>query len=194
VQVRGKAMAEATKLRPQTMLSVAGLALDTVKALCKEQHVGGEVCQVVNYLFPKGFACAGTQQAIEKLQVAVEKAGALQAKVLRISGGFHTELMRPAQKELEAALQKLLPNLKPPKCDVYMNSTGKCVRRGTPPEEIVPLLSEQLCSPVLWEPQVRLMISDGLTEFYEVGPMKQLKAMMKRIDGTMFEKTTSVEV
>lgn len=31
---------------------------------------------------------------------------------------------------------------------------------GTPPAEIVPLLAQQLCSAVLWEPSVRLMIKE----------------------------------
>jgi hypothetical protein len=31
------------------------------------------------------------------------------------------------------------------------------LQAGTPPAEIVPLLAKQLCSPVLWEPSVRLM-------------------------------------
>lgn len=35
---------------------------------------------------------------------------------------------------------------------------------------------------------------DGLTEFYEVGPMKQLKAMMKRIDQNAWSSTTNVDV
>merc|ERR1719254_370294 len=102
--------------------------------------------------------------------------------------------MKPAQEKLLAALNKLLPKMKPPTCDVYLNVTGKKVKAGTPPSQFVPLLGDQLCSPVLWEPSVRLMIKDGLSEFYEVGPMKQLKAMMKRIDANMWNSTMNVEV
>ena len=40
----------------------------------------------------------------------------------------------------------------------------------------------------------RRTVEDGITEFYECGPQKQLKAMMKRIDNKMWNKTTSVEV
>lgn len=194
VKVRGSAMAEAAKSRPQAMVSVAGLDQQTLERLCKEQSLGGEVCQIANVLFPKGFSCAGTMFAIDKLKDAALKAGAMQAKLLKTSGGFHTELMKPAQIKLEEALSRLLPKMKPPRCDVYMNVTGKKVKAGTAPSELIPLLGKQLCSPVLWEPSIRLMIKDGLTEFYEVGPMKQLKAMMKRIDGEMWKNTTNVEV
>lgn len=35
---------------------------------------------------------------------------------------------------------------------------------------------------VKWHSCVKGMIGIGVSEFFEVGPMKQLKAMMKRID------------
>jgi len=194
VKVRGAAMAEAATSRPQAMMSVAGLDQQTLEKICREQATDGEVCQIANVLFPKGFSCAGTEAAINKLKDAAEKAGALQAKMLKTSGGFHTDLMQPAQVKLEEALKRLMPNMKPPRCDIYMNVTGKKVKAGTPPAEFVPLLGKQLCSAVLWEPSVRLMIKDGLTEFYEVGPMKQLKAMMKRIDQSTWNNTFNVSV
>merc|ERR1712061_530107 len=114
--------------------------------------------------------------------------------LLKTSGAFHTDLMKPAQVKLQAVLDKMLPSMKPPTCDIYMNVTGKKVKAGTAPTEFVPLLAKQLCSPVMWEPSVRLMIKDGMTEFYEVGPMKQLKAMMKRIDASMWNSPNNVEV
>jgi len=194
VKVRSSAMAEAATVMPQAMLSVFGLGEDVLARLCNEQLQNGEVCQIANYLFPRGYSCAGTTPAISRLKDACEKAGALQAKVLKTSGGFHTELMRPAKVKLQEALNRLLPRMKPPVIDVYMNVTGMCVKAGTPPAKLVPLLAEQLCSPVLWEKVVRAMIRDGMTEFYEVGPMKQLRAMMKRIDQAMWDQTYNVEV
>merc|ERR1711972_756999 len=142
----------------------------------------GAVCQIANELFPKGFSVAGTDTAINKLKDLADKAGALQAKVLKTSGGFHTSLMAPAQEKLGAALDDMVPNMKPPRTTVYMNSTAQPVKPGTAPKEIVNLMKNQLTNSVLWEPSVRAMIKEGVSEFYEVGPMKQIKAMMKRID------------
>merc|ERR1711904_96942 len=132
--------------------------------------------------------------AVDRLKAAAEEAGAMQAKLLKTSGAFHTALMQPAADMLGEELDKLLPNMKPPTCDIYMNATAQRIDKGTPPEEICPLLKKQLCSTVLWEPSVRRMIKDGMTEFYEVGPMKQLKAMMKRIDASMWNSTTNIDV
>jgi hypothetical protein len=38
------------------------------------------------------------------------------------------------------------------------------------------------------------MIKDGVKDFYECGPMKQVKAMMKRIDPNVWNNTYNCEV
>lgn len=196
VKLRGEAMQEAAEASQQAMLSVAGLDKDTLSKLCEESCEGPQdVCQVANFLFPNGFSCAGTLAAIQRLEPkAKETEGCLQAKMLKTSGGFHTRLMQPAREKLLEALQEALPKMKPPRCDVYMNLTGKKIAAGTAPSEIVPLLADQLVNCVLWEPAVLGMIKDGVSEFYECGPMKQLKSMMKRIDPGAFGSTTNVDV
>ncbi|CAJ1341995.1 unnamed protein product [Effrenium voratum] len=193
VMIRGTAMAEASMKTPQAMISIAGLDRATVEKLCLEQ-AQGEVCQIANSLFSNGFACAGAKSAIERLEQSARDKGALQVKAIKTSGGFHTELMRPAQHTLDDALKGLEPRMKPPICDVYMNVTGKKISAGTSPKEILPLLAQQLCSPVLWESCIRSMIADGIEEFIEVGPNKQLTAMMKRIDQNAWGRMTNVDI
>mmetsp|Transcript_52208 Transcript_52208/g.114433 ORF Transcript_52208/g.114433 Transcript_52208/m.114433 type:complete len:447 (+) Transcript_52208:56-1396(+) len=194
VRVRGLAMAEAASLQPQLMLSVFGIDQETMEKLCQAEVKPGQVCQIANLLFPRGFSCSGTADAINNLKDTVVEAGAMQAKLLKVEGAFHTSLMKPAQTKLQDALDRILPNMQPPTCDVYLNVTGKKVPKGTPPSEFIDLLGKQLCSTVLWEASVRLMIEDGLSEFYEVGPMKQLKAMMKRTDMDAWKNMYNIEV
>merc|ERR1712061_839068 len=182
VKERGEAMSAAAGASKQAMLSVAGLEKPKLQDLCTEaaaKEGSGAVCQIANELFPKGLA---------------DKAGALQAKVLKTSGGFHTPLMKPAQEKMEKELMALLPKMNPPKIAIYMNANAQPVKPGTNPKEIVELLKKQLTSPVLWEPSVRAMIKDGVSEFYEVGPMKQIKAMMKRIDSKIWGSTLNIDV
>merc|ERR1712110_955783 len=136
----------------------------------------GAVCQVANQLFPKGFACAGTEKAVLALEGIAKEKGALQAKVLKTGGAFHTPLMKPAQEKLEKALKDVYPNMRPPQCSIYMNVTAEAIPAGADPKVILDLLSKQLVSSVLWEPSVQGMINAGVVEFYECGPMKQLKA------------------
>eukprot|EP00930_Biecheleria_cincta_P034003 TRINITY_DN23534_c0_g1_i1.p1 TRINITY_DN23534_c0_g1~~TRINITY_DN23534_c0_g1_i1.p1 ORF type:complete len:1175 (+),score=200.14 TRINITY_DN23534_c0_g1_i1:265-3525(+) len=193
VKVRALACSKAANLQPQAMLSVAGLDQRVLERLCAEQAKDGEICRISNVLFKKGFTCAGTKEAIERLKEKAEENGALQARIIKPSGGFYTELMKPAQEEVDHILRKKFPRMKPPICDIYMNATGQSISAGSSAINLLPLLTRQLCSPVLWEPSVRAMLKDGLEEFYEVGPGKQLKAMMKRIDQSAWNNTTSLE-
>jgi len=50
------------------------------------------------------------------------------------------------------------------------------------PEEIRRNLVRQVVSPVLWEDSMRAMLGQGVDEFYEVGPGRVLRGLMKRID------------
>lgn len=197
VKLRGEAMQEASEASKQGMVSIVGLDRQLVDALCDEavSKAGkGEVAKVANVLFPKGFSCAGTQQAVSLLRDLAEKKGALSAKLLKTSGGFHTSLMQPAQERLKKALEEVAPNMQPPRCAVYMNVTGEPIAAGSDPKVVLELLSRQLVNPVLWHNSVDRMIKDGVTEFFECGPQKQIKAMMKRIDNKAWGKTTSMEV
>eukprot|EP00490_Sorites_sp_Unknown_P000679 CAMPEP_0114653264 /NCGR_PEP_ID=MMETSP0191-20121206/9635_1 /TAXON_ID=126664 /ORGANISM="Sorites sp." /LENGTH=546 /DNA_ID=CAMNT_0001868235 /DNA_START=47 /DNA_END=1688 /DNA_ORIENTATION=+ len=197
VALRGSAMQDAAAIGKQAMLSVAGFEKAYLTGLCEEarKFEGGQgVCQIANELFPKGFSCAGTDKAIGKLKELADSNGALQAKVLKTSGGFHTSLMEPAKAKLGQALDEMMGRMQPLKHSVYMNTTGEALKPGTEPKVVVDLLKKQLTSPVLWEPSMQKMIQSGITDFYECGPNKQIKAMMKRINPKAWGATNNVEV
>jgi len=202
VRVRADAMNEESKKTPQGMISVAGLDLQVLEDLCKEAvkatspHKDGRdmVCQVANHLFPKGYTCSGDKPAVESLKELAEREGALQARFLKTSGAFHTKLMEPASIKLLKSLRAKVTDMNFPKVDLYMNVRGAVQRTGTDPREINYDLAAQVASPVLWQQSVEEMIKAGITEFYECGPMKQLKAMMKRINQDTWENTHSVPV
>merc|ERR1712050_822320 len=186
VKLRGEAMQEAATSCKQLMLSVAGLEKKILQPLCAEcAKAEGEngVCQISNSLFPSGYSVGGT-----------EKAGALQAKVLKTGGAFHTKLMQPAQDKLSQAIEETAPNMKSPKHTVWMNATAEPVRPGQDLADVVANMKTQLTNTVLWEDSVKEMIAEGCTEFYECGPMKQMKAMMKRIDAKMWKNMINIEV
>lgn len=198
VKLRGEAMQEAaTTQGKQLMLSVAGLDRATLDKLCEEsakEEGAGATCQVANALFPNGFSLGGTEKAINICKEKAEKAGALQAKVLKTGGAFHTQLMQPAQTKLNEALDATVERMSPPKVTIYQNATAEPVQAGGSVATIVDNLKKQLTSPVLWEPSMQKMIKTGITEYYECGPMKQLKAMMKRIDQKVWKTTYNIDV
>merc|ERR1712217_898509 len=179
VKLRAEAMQVATEAVPQCMCSVAGLDRPTLEKLCKEAKAAEKtskepVCQIANVLFPAGFTCAGHKASVDKLCELATKARALQARVIKAGGAFHTPLMKPAEDDLCKAIDKVAP--------------------GTNPSEFVELMKKQLTNEVLWEPSIKQMIMDQVKDFYECGPLKQLKSMIKRIDQDAFKRTENVSV
>lgn len=188
---RGVLVQEAEEACPQRQLSVAGVPRETLETLCAEVAKDSNVvCQIAQQLFEEGFLCAGHELAIEALllKVRVEK-GCKQAKLLKAScgGAVHTPLMASARRKFLAELRGVEHRMHPPRCDVYFGVTGERVPAGAAPADVIPPLCEQLTSRILWDSAVRTMIEDGITEFYECGPMQQLKGMMKRIDQAAFD-------
>jgi len=202
VRTRADAMDAESRQTPQAVISVAGLDLAVLKTLCEQsaKRAGrtpdgqDEVCVVATQLFPKGYTCSGSKKAMEILKAACENEGALQARSLKTTCAFHTDLMSVAGVKLNKALRANVAAMTFPKCDMYMNFTGSYKRAGTDPREINMDLTAQVSSPVLWQQLVEEMIKQGITDFYECGPMKQLRAMMKRIDSPAWEKTKNYTV
>jgi [acyl-carrier-protein] S-malonyltransferase len=198
VKLRAEAMQEATSRVPQAMCSVAGLDRAKVDKLCEEAAAADPSpdaeCKVANFLFPAGFTCAGTKDAVDKLCKSAMAAKALQARVIKAGGAFHTGLMKPAQEELSRAIDEAADKMSPPRCSIYFNLTGKRVKEGADPATFVELMKMQLTNEVLWEPTIKAMIMDGVKDFVEIGPLKQLKSMIKRIDADAFKRTENVSV
>jgi len=115
-----------------------------------------------------------------------ERVGPLGRLALAVAGAFHTALMRPADARLAEALAGV--PIKSPEIPVVSNVDA---RPHEDPEEIRDLLVRQVVSPVLWEDSMRYMLDQGVDEFYEVGPGKVLRGLMRRIDRTVHFETVS---
>ena len=50
------------------------------------------------------------------------------------------------------------------------------------PEEIREILVKQVVSPVRWEDSMRYLLNDGYKQFYEIGPGRVLRGLLRRID------------
>lgn len=198
VQARAEAMGRAAELVPQASCSVAGLERSKVDELCelakKKAKFSPAECKVTNCLFPSAFTCGGNKECVEELCKLAMAKKALQARMVKSPGAWHTALMQPAEDDLMAAFDKVQDKMSPPVCDIYFNVTGKKVKAGTDPAMLVDKLRAQLTTELLWEQTIKTMIIDQVQDFYEVGPLKQLKSMIKRIDADAFKRTENVGV
>jgi [acyl-carrier-protein] S-malonyltransferase len=97
------------------------------------------------------------------------------AKLLPVSGAFHSSLMQPAFDGLKEELENLAVST--PNCPLYSNFKAQPT---TDPEEIRSNLLNQLLNPVRWTQTIQSMIENGATSFIEVGPGKVLQGLVKR--------------
>jgi [acyl-carrier-protein] S-malonyltransferase len=177
VQERGSAMQAAADLVPSGMVSVLGLDLEKVQAICDEARQPGEILQVANLLCPGNIVVSGHLSACERVPAIAEKAGAMKTIRLAVAGAFHTPLMQPAVERLTAALANV--TIKAPRIPVISNVDAVS---HDDPNEIRNLLTQQVVSPVRWEDSMRELLSKGYGPFWEVGPGRVLRGLLKRID------------
>jgi [acyl-carrier-protein] S-malonyltransferase len=176
VQKRGAAMQEAADTTPSGMVSILGLELSEVQALC-EKASNGDVLEIANLLCPGNIVISGTNDACERAAEMAQSFGAMKAVPLAVAGAFHTQIMQPAVEQLELALS-VVPMHKP-RIPVVSNCDAQ---PHHDPEEIRGLLMRQVLHPVLWEDSMRYLIQQGFSQFYEVGPGRVLRGLLRRID------------
>jgi [acyl-carrier-protein] S-malonyltransferase len=174
VQARGRAMQSAADANPGGMVSILGLDREQIDALCSAAAPLGTV-QVANLLCPGNIAVSGALPSLVEVErLAAEQGG--RTVRLAVAGAFHTNLMKPADEQLAAALESI--ELKPPRIPVWSNVDAK---PHSDPKEIRQLLVRQVISPVLWEDSVRGIMAEGFDKFYEIGPGRVLAGLLKRV-------------
>jgi len=174
VQRRGQAMQAAADATPSGMVSILLMDRDKVQEVCDAASGHGSI-QIANYLCPGNIVISGTVDACERAAEIADAEGG-RAIPLAVAGAFHTPIMKPADDQLAEVLRDTV--IKSPQIPVVSNVDAEV---HTDPEEIRNLLIQQVLQPVRWEDSIRKMLDDGCTEFYEVGPGKVLKGLMKRI-------------
>ncbi|NNK11310.1 MAG: ACP S-malonyltransferase [Flavobacteriaceae bacterium] len=174
VSKRALAMQKACEKAPSTMAAVLGLEDAVVEKICSS--VEGVVV-AANYNCPGQLVISGEIKAVEQACERLKDAGARRALMLPVGGAFHSPMMEPAREELAAAIENT--TFSEPSCPIYQNVSANAVTNAA---NIQKNLMAQLTAPVRWTQSVQQMVSDGATEFIEVGPGKVLQGLVKKID------------
>ncbi|MFK7818208.1 MAG: ACP S-malonyltransferase [Planctomycetaceae bacterium] len=174
VKRRGEAMQAAAEATPSGMASILLLEPEKVQAICDEASAVGQL-SIANYLCPGNLVVSGNKAAVTKAVELADPAGG-RAIELAVAGAFHTDIMKPADEQVGEVLASV--EVSAPKIPVVSNVDAKT---HDDPVEIKDLLVRQVLNPVRWEDSIRLMLESGVEEFYEIGPGKVLKGLMKRI-------------
>lgn len=175
VKARGEAMQAAADAVASGMVSALLLDRDKVAEVCQGATAAGRIW-IANYLCPGNTVLSGEQAACTLAAELIETAGGKPIP-LAVAGAFHTPIMESACEKLADALQSV--TIVSPRIPVVSNVDAKVHQD---PEDIRGVLVRQVTQPVLWEDSIRWLLSQGATPFFEVGPGKVLKGLMKRID------------
>ena len=175
VKVRGEAMQAAADAVSSGMVSALLLDANQVEQVCADAGSAGRIW-IANYLCPGNTVLSGEKVACSKAAELIEQAGGKPIP-LSVAGAFHTPIMQSACDKLQEVLKSV--SIVTPRIPVVSNVDAQV---HTDPEDIRNVLVRQVTQPVLWENSIRWLLSQGAAPFYEVGPGKVLKGLLKRID------------
>ena len=174
VAFRGKAMEEAAKGRDSAMIAVLGLEEKPLRQACKAAEDLG-VAVIANYNCPGQLVIGGDKAAVEKAAALAKEKGAKRCMPLKVSGPFHTPLMKPAGEALECYFRSV--PFEAPGIPVLFNCLG---REKEPGDAISALLVRQVQSSVYMEDTIRRMAALNLDALVEIGPGKALSGFVKK--------------
>ncbi len=175
---RGELMQGAAEKHDTSMAAIVKLTPETVEELCSKYSD----VYPVNFNCPGQITVSGRSSQMPDFFNLVKSAGG-RAIPLKVKGAFHSPFMNEAAASFAEELSGA--EIHKSAVPLYSNVTAEPYT-----EDVVTLLSKQICSPVQWERIIRNMIAAGIDTFIEIGPGKTLTNMIKKIDAEV--KTYSV--
>lgn len=195
IKLRGEAMDEAAKGTRGGMVSVIGLPDDKIdkliaKAKSEVDGCAEEPIQIANHLFPQGRTLSGNRDLCQWFVDHAKEEGAKNAKMLPVSGAFHSGYMEAAKLTLADAVKECEIKF-PEECEIYSNVTASAY---TDLNDIRTNLPEQLVQSVHWQQTMEKFAAAKIEQYIEPGPGQQLKAMLKRVSAEEVTKLVNIKV
>jgi [acyl-carrier-protein] S-malonyltransferase len=180
LKLRGRAMQQAVPPGEGAMAALLGIELETAREICAEAAPAPEgPSEVVEPAPDNGggqVVISGKRTAVERAVEIAKVRGVKRSVMLPVSAPFHCSLMAPAAEAVAKALEGL--PLKGPEVPVIANVTA---RKVVAPDEIPPLLVEQVTATVRWRESVLAMAELGVDSFIELGSGRVLAGLVRRI-------------
>lgn len=156
------------------MVAVLGLDSDTIEDVC---HKTQGIVSIANYNCPGQVVITGEESAVLAASETLSAAGAKRCVQLKVSGPFHSKLLKDAGKKLEDELFRI--EIRNPSIPYISNIDALDVTEAAP---IKTLLKNQISHSVCWQQTMEKMIADGVDTFIEIGPGKTLSGFLKKIN------------
>ena len=156
------------------MTAVLGLDTEKIKEVC-DQTEG--IVTIANYNCPGQIVITGEEKAVAAAAEALAAAGAKRCVPLKVSGPFHSALLKGAGEKLEQELMGV--EIRNPSIPYITNVNALDVTEAAP---IKTLLKNQVSNSVCWQQTIEKMIANGVDTFIEIGPGKTLSGFMRKIN------------
>jgi len=179
VRKRGRYMQEAVPPGVGAMAALLNLPQAKLASILSEA-AQNDILTTANLNSPDQIVIAGHAAAVQRAIDAAKAAGARRAVLLPVSAPFHCPLMTPAQLRLAEDLNATeFQDLATP---LVNNWQARLIRTGAEAREG---LYQQVPNPVRWTESIRLLASEGVTRFLEVGAGAVLTGLLRNIDPTL---------
>jgi len=179
VKSRGELMDREARKYKGAMAAVLNLDFATVDALAESlrdegaPHTRG--VWTANHNGEKQVVVSGDPDSVKRFGAAAREKGG-RAVPLRVSGAWHSPLIRGAEAPFRRALETV-PFHRPSK-GLLFNVTAEPEKDPAAMQEN---MARQLVNPVRWYDTMTRLLADGVTRFVEVGPGKVLSGLARKI-------------
>ena len=181
VQFRGNAMQTAVSGRDCKMIAVLGLDKETVFAGCEKVKATLEaegkslVAEPANFNCPGQITVSGDAEAVDMAAEVLKEMGAKRCLPVKVSGPFHTSLMKPAGDALADRFKSESFG------DMQIPVVFNCIGREKNADETIPaLLEQQVQKSVYFDDSIKAMADIGIDAFVEIGPGKTLSKFVQK--------------
>jgi len=156
------------------MAAILGLSDDRVAEACDR---AGGIVMPANFNAPGQVVISGATEAVAAAAEIARTLGATRVVPLKVSGPFHSPLMRPMAAELAGVLGNF--SFADATIPLVCNVDARPIQTGG---LFPPLLVRQVAEPVRWTDSMRTLLGQGVTRFVEVGPGRVLRGLARQID------------
>ena len=171
VAKRGEIM---SKVSGGGMAAVIGMDADKISSVLNEQ--GADQIDLANFNSPGQIVISGPASQITQVLSPLKDSGARMVVPLKVSGAFHSRMMREPAAEFANFLQNF--SFSTPEFPVFSNVEAKPY---SDPESISSLLVRQIYSPVRWTEVITGLRQKVVEDFIECGPGKVLTKLLRQI-------------
>jgi [acyl-carrier-protein] S-malonyltransferase len=177
VRIRGELMKRSGEISPGGMAAVLGLDIPQIEQVCLQASTATEIVQVANDNCPGQVVISGSNAALDWIQPMLEQAGARRVIRLAVSIAAHSPYMSTSQEDFNKSIASTL--IKNSFVPVIGNVTAKLLIDAN---AIKNDLQNQLTHRVRWTESIKFLVSEGTSDFIEIGNGTVLCGLIKRID------------